>query len=140
MRFLHLASFVFPFAALACGSSESSSPAPSSSSSPTASSSSPTDPAAPSACVAATKTLCQRACACGTAGTCVVAYSGGTVTEEHESLERCETFYAFYVCQQPAYAKEYDAACGAAIASASCVTTMAKGGAIALPDACHVSK
>ena len=131
--------FVFPFAMLACGSSSSSSDSSSSPTEPSSSSSTSPSPS-DSPCVAATKTLCQRACGCRTDGKCVVAYGGGVVTEIHESIDDCDRFYSFYVCGNAQYAKDYDAACGSAIASAACVTTKDQGDAIGFPDACHVSK
>ncbi len=125
------------------GDGQGSSPAPSGS----ATSTSPTDPSpsvtvkpADPVCGATTKTLCERACACATNGKCVVGYGGGTVTEEHESAHDCENFYALWVCGNAQYAKQYDAACGAAIESAACITTSTKGGALGFPDACHVTK
>ncbi|HEY8076405.1 MAG TPA: hypothetical protein VIF62_19910 [Labilithrix sp.] len=134
MRYFLL--FVFPFAIVACGSSSPSS----SSSDPSPSSSSSTEPASDSPCVATTKTLCERACACRSDGKCQIAYGGGTVTEIHDSIDDCRNFYQFYVCANADYAKGYDAACGSAIASAACITTAMQGGAVGFPDACHVQK
>jgi hypothetical protein len=131
--------------AIGCGGGSGSSggsPAPGPSSS-----SSPTEPApgtltpADATCGTNTRSLCQHACACGTSGTCVIAYGDGGVTEEHKSLADCENFYAFMVCGQAAYAKNYDdATCGSGIAAATCVTTPSKGGAVGFPDACVVKK
>jgi hypothetical protein len=103
---------------VACGSSDSSTGETSS-----------TDPTSPaSACESTTRTLCERACACGS---CVVAY-GTAVTEEHKSLADCTNFYRYFVCAQPSGAG-YGDACRAELESASCVTTATKGGAIAFP-------
>ena len=119
MRRLLFFVFVFPFAIFACGSGSSSSSSP---------------------CVATTKTLCTRACACATNGKCVIAYGVGGATEIHESLSACETFYGSFVCAQEQYAKDYDAACGSAIAASTCINTQASGGAIAFPTGCDVTK
>src|SRR5687767_13681646 len=111
-RFLLLAlSFLATTVACGSGSGDEPPPAPSS-----GSSTNPNEPAGAggssgststpppsnetsSPCVAATKVLCERACACGTKGTCVVGYvtAGATkasVTEEHDLLSDCLNFYA----------------------------------------------
>jgi hypothetical protein len=141
----------------ACGSSDeetqptSGTPAPSSTSptdpapptgSPTGGSSGSSGGAPASPCIAATRTLCERACACGTNGTCVVAYGPtASVTEEHDSLTDCENFYAFLVCGQADQAAAYGSdACASALSAAACTATKSKGGALAFPDACRAPK
>jgi hypothetical protein len=138
--------YVFPFAALAlvaCGGS-SSSPSDQGSSgsgSGSATSTSPTDPNPPapdaSPCVKATHELCVQACACNKSGSgkCVIAYGGGVVTEEHDSLADCENFYALFACAQPG-AEAYNATCETALQGAACVTTKEKGDALDFPAAC----
>jgi len=127
----------------ACGAADrSDDPSPPT---PSSSSASPTEPAgsgegsaavtAPeSACVGATRTICERACACTAGVGCVVSY--GAATEEHDSLSACTKFYQFYVCGQPTYAKAYTDACRSAVDAAACVATT-KGSALALPTACQ---
>lgn len=98
--------------------------------------STPSTPAA-SACVAATRTLCERACTCsGTSagGECVIA-RGTTVVERHDSLTDCQNYYAFIVCGDPKTAAVYDATCSAAIAGSACVSTSEYGNAVDYPVA-----
>lgn len=108
---------------------------------PTGSSgSSGSTPASP--CAAATKKLCERACACGAGGGCVVAYGpGAPVTEEHDSETDCVNFYAFLVCGQPDQAAAYGSdACSAALEASACVPTKTKGDALDFPAACRAPK
>lgn len=86
-------------------------------------------------CAGTTRALCKKACACTSngAGKCTIAY-GTSVTETHDSEAQCETFYAALVCGDAANAAQYDDACGAAVASASCTTT-STGAAVAFPSA-----
>jgi hypothetical protein len=130
-----LACLVVAIFVAACGSSSSSND-PGGGDGGSASSSSATDP---NPCIAATKKICEHACACGTNGACVIAYGGGTVTESHKSKDDCENFYAFMACGNPQYAKDYDQTCVTALDSATCTTT-SQGGALAYPSGCHVSK
>jgi hypothetical protein len=93
-------------------------------------------PADASPCVRNTHALCQKACACTGTGSCVVAY-GTVVTEEHDSISDCENFYTYFVCGDPARAKDYvEPACGTALGTAACVATSSKGQAVSFPSAC----
>ncbi len=119
------------------GTPASTGTAPSEPSPPSASSPSPNDSSS-SPCVAATKTLCARACDCGTGGGCVIAYgANASATEEHDSLSNCETFYAALVCGDAKAGAPYATdACKAAIEGASCMDTKTKGRALAFPESC----
>ncbi len=127
-----LACLVAAMFVAACGSSSSNDDKGSS-----------TSPTEPVGCAATTKSLCEHACACGSGGKCVIAYvtdGGAAITEEHDSLADCENFYSFLVCGNASTAKDYEApGCGAAVASASCVTASSKAG-VSFPPVCHASK
>lgn len=119
------------------GTSSGGSSGTGSGSTPPPSSIDPTLPADASPCVKATHALCEKACACTANGKCVVAYGGGIVTEEHDSVADCEKYYAVFVCGQPEQAKYYgEAACSTALGSAGCILTKSKGNALDFPGAC----
>ena len=123
----------FLLALAACGgSSSSSSDDQHGGSGPAATSTSGTQPSGDPTtltCIATTKSLCDHAAACGSDTKVSITY--GVASETHDSKDKCETFYQFYVCAQAEYAKEYGDACGKAIETAAC-----SNGALVFPSAC----
>jgi hypothetical protein len=86
-------------------------------------------------CEQVTKTLCEKACACGSGGKCVI--QSAIASEEHESLADCTNFYRFLVCSSAATAADYEsAACRSAVSDAACTETQS-GKGVAFPTACN---